>query len=119
MCATTAAPGNATPAAKPTLVRTLRLGILVSLILLAGLWLMPTPAGLSVAGQRALAVTMFASVCIRPADWGLRWASTCASAVRCRRWRLRPRVWEQSAWRTMEGDWRLHERKILRELFRH
>jgi anion transporter len=30
------------------------------MILFAGVWLMPTPAGLPVAGQRALAVTMFA-----------------------------------------------------------
>jgi di/tricarboxylate transporter len=59
MFTATSAPGNTSPAATPALTRKQRLGMLVSLVLLAGLWLMPTPAGLPVAGQRALAVTMF------------------------------------------------------------
>jgi anion transporter len=36
--------------------------VVVSLIVLAGVWLMPTPNGLPVAGQRALAVTLFTVV---------------------------------------------------------
>ncbi len=49
----------AAQAAPPALERRKRFAILVSLALLAGIWLMPTPAGLPVAGQRALAVTLF------------------------------------------------------------
>jgi anion transporter len=62
MFPTTDASGNAGPATRLTLARKQRIGILVSLILLAGIWLMPTPAGLPVAGQRALAVTVFTVV---------------------------------------------------------
>jgi anion transporter len=40
------------------LEREKRIGIAVSLLLLAGIWLMPPPAGLPVAGQRVLAVTV-------------------------------------------------------------
>jgi di/tricarboxylate transporter len=62
MSAATATSGNTTPTATPVLTRQQRLGIVLSLILLAGVWLMPTPAGLPVAGQRALAVTVFTVV---------------------------------------------------------
>lgn len=37
-------------------------GVLLSLVCLAGVWLMPAPAGLPVAGQRMLAVTLFAVI---------------------------------------------------------
>lgn len=52
----------AAQAAPPALERRKLFAILVSLALLAGIWLMPTPAGLPVAGQRALAVTLFTVV---------------------------------------------------------
>ena len=50
---------RAVPAAPSALERRKLVAILVSLALLAGIWMMPTPAGLPVAGQRALAVTLF------------------------------------------------------------
>ena len=53
---------RAVPDAPPALERPKLIAILVSLALLAGIWLMPTPAGLPVAGQRALAVTLFTVV---------------------------------------------------------
>jgi di/tricarboxylate transporter len=62
MSTTTGAPGKACPAATSGLERKKLIGILMSLVLLAGLWLMPTPAGLPVAGQLTLAVTMFTVV---------------------------------------------------------
>jgi hypothetical protein len=58
----TGRPGNATPASTSALERQKRIGILVSMALSAAIWLMPTPAGLPVAGQLALAVAMFTVV---------------------------------------------------------
>jgi anion transporter len=57
------AQGASPTASAPTAAERGRLvAILLSLVLLAGIWLMPTPAGLPVGGQRALAVTVFAVV---------------------------------------------------------
>lgn len=55
---TTVAPRNACPATGPTLAGTQRLGILVSLLLFAGIWLMLAPARLRDNGTKAQSSTV-------------------------------------------------------------
>jgi anion transporter len=50
------------PATLSALERRKLVAVVVSLIVLAGVWLMPSPSGLPVEGQRALAVTLFTVV---------------------------------------------------------